>query len=129
MNEKDLLKRTKLFSLAIIRFVSMLPQTSVARTLGNQILRSGTSVGANYRTACRGRSVAEFIAKLGTVEEEADESAFWLELFIESQIAATDEAKRLWRESSELTAIMAASRKTASGNNRKSQITPRGQMT
>ena len=133
MNESELLKRTKRFSLAVVKFVSSLPQTPVARTLGNQLLRSGTSVGANYRAACRGRSIAEFIAKLGIVEEEADESVFWLEMFIDSTICTTEGAKWLWREAGELTAIMAASRKTASRNNRKSEIANRksteGKMT
>lgn len=122
MNEDELLKRTKMFALRIVKFVESLPNAPVARTLGSQLLRSGTSVGANYRAACRGRSVAEFIAKLGTVEEEADESAFWLEILGESGVAATDEARALWKESGELTAIMVASKKTASRNNRKSQI-------
>lgn len=122
MNETELLKRTKLFALRIVKFVESLPVTPASRSLGSQLLRSGTSVGANYRAACRGRSIAEFVAKLGTVEEEADESAFWLEILGESGIAATDEARSLWKEAGELTAIVAASRKTASRNNRKSQI-------
>ena len=122
MNETDLLKRTKAFALRIVLFVQTLPKTATARTLGDQLLRSGTSVGANYRAACRGRSPAEFIAKLGIVEEEADESVFWLEILGESGIAANDEARALWREAGELTAIAAASRKTAALNNRKSQL-------
>lgn len=122
MNEKDLQRRTKRFSLAVIKFVSSLTQSPVERTLGNQLLRSGTSVGANYRAACRGRSAAEFISKLGTVEEEADESAFWMELITESGIANDERTRWLLSEARELTAIMVASRKTAAANNRKSQI-------
>ena len=122
MNERELLSRTKTFALSIVDFVGSLPRSYAAQTIGAQLFRSGTSVGANYRAACRGRSMAEFIAKLGTVEEEADESAFWLEILGESGISRTDETRLLWREASELTAIMAASRKTASKNSRKSQI-------
>jgi len=79
-------------------------------------VRSGTSVGANYRAACRGRSKAEFIAKRGIVVEEADESSYWLELIIEGQLLAATLVEPLLQEANELTAIMAASRKTARGN-------------
>lgn len=89
-------------------------------------MRSGTSVGANYRAACRGRSTAEFVAKLGVVEEEADESAFWMELITEGELMKSDLVNALWQEANELVAIMAASRKSASRRlaptNRKSQI-------
>jgi four helix bundle protein len=82
---KEALKqRTKEFALRIIRLVQCLPPNKVGDTLGKQILRSGTSVGANYRSACRARSQAEFIAKLGIVEEEADETVFWIELLMEN---------------------------------------------
>src|SRR6266571_1871525 len=83
MTEDELKKRTKQFALRILKLISALPNTTAGRTIGNQLARSGTSVPANYRAACRGRSKAEFISKLGVVEEEADESAFWLELIIE----------------------------------------------
>ena len=83
MNEKELKNRTKKFALRIMKLVHALPNTIDGRAIGNQLIRAGTSVGANYRSACRGRSKAEFIAKLGIVEEEADESAFWMELVIE----------------------------------------------
>ena len=79
MNEKDLLQRTKDFALRVIKLVNALPNNPAGRTIGGQLIRSGTSVASNYRAACRGRSKAEFIAKLGIVEEEADESALWLE--------------------------------------------------
>ncbi len=76
----DLKKRTKAFALRVIALVESLPRSRTANVIGNQLLRSGTSVGANYRSACRGRSTAEFISKMGIVEEEADESLFWMEL-------------------------------------------------
>jgi four helix bundle protein len=79
MNAEELKKRTKLFALRILKLVAALPNTLQGRTVGGQLVRAGTSVGANYRAACRGRSKAEFIAKLGVVEEEADESAYWLD--------------------------------------------------
>jgi four helix bundle protein len=78
--DSDLKQRTKSFALRIIKVVDALPKTRSANVIGNQLLRSGTSVGANYRAACRARSPAEFVAKLGIVEEEADESGYWLEL-------------------------------------------------
>jgi four helix bundle protein len=84
--------------------------------LGKQILRSGTSVGANYRSACRGRSEADFIAKMGIVEEEADETMYWLELLIESQIVKPELLADLYKEATELTAIFTASTRTARKN-------------
>ena len=83
MKPDDLKKRTKQFALRILRLVAALPNTVQGRAIAGQLVRAGTAVAANYRAACRGRSKAEFIAKLGTVEEEADESAFWMELIIE----------------------------------------------
>lgn len=124
MNENDLLKRTKAFALRVIRLVDALPKTAVGRAIGNQLIRSGTSVSANYRAACRGRSKAEFIAKLGVVEEEADESCHWLELIIESGMMDETLVAPLLKEANEITAIMVASKKTARNGmgNRKSQI-------
>jgi len=116
MTEKDLLQRTKNFALRIIKLVNTLPNNMAGRAIGNQLIRSGTSVAANYRAACRGRSKAEFIAKLGTVEEEADESALWMELIIESKLMDEKLIKSLWQESVELTKIMAASKISARGN-------------
>ena len=86
MDEKELKQRTKRFSLRVIKLVGALPKTVEGRAIGNQLIRSGTAVGANYRAACRGRSKAEFIARLGVVEEEADESAFWMELLVEGRV-------------------------------------------
>ena len=116
MTEIDLLQRTKNFALRIIKLVNALPNNTAGRAIGNQLIRSGTSVAANYRAACRGRSKAEFIAKLGTVEEEADESALWMELIIESKLMDENLVKSLWQESVELTKIMASSKISARGN-------------
>lgn len=116
MTEKDLLQRTKTFALRVIKLVNALPNNTAGRAIGNQLVRSGTSVAANYRAACRGRSKAEFIAKLGTVEEEADESALWMELIMESGLMDESLVKSLWIESVELTKIMAASKISARGS-------------
>jgi four helix bundle protein len=110
----DLKKRTKQFALRILKLVAALPNTIEARAIGGQLVRAGTSVAANYRAACRGRSKAEFIAKLGTVEEEADESAFWMELIIEGEILTARKVESLLAEAIELRQIMARSRISAS---------------
>src|SRR5438105_8959385 len=115
MNADDLKKRTKQFALRILKLVAALPNTVAGRAIGGQLVRAGTSVGANYRAACRGRSKAEFIAKLGTVEEEADESGYWLELIVDAALMKESQVKPLLQEANELTAIMAASRISASG--------------
>jgi four helix bundle protein len=114
MDEKELKERTKLFSLRVMKLVTELPNTVVGRAVGNQLVRAGTSVGANYRAACWGRSKAEFIAKLGIVEEEADESAFWMELIVDDNLLKKELVEALHQEAEELTAIMAASRISAS---------------
>ena len=113
MGEQELKNRTKAFALRVMKLVGALPDGAVARTIGNQLIRSGTSVGANYRAACRGRSKAEFIAKLGIVVEEADETCYWLELIIDGHLLAANLVEPLLQEANELTAIMVASRKTA----------------
>lgn len=110
---QDLAKRTKDFALNIIRLSGELPKTPEARVLGYQIVRSGTSVAANYRAVYRARSRAEFIAKLGTVVEETDETVFWLELLTESGIASGKRTVDLLQEADELLAIFSASRRTA----------------
>jgi four helix bundle protein len=94
--------------------VGALPNTVQGRAIGGQLVRSGTSVGANYRAACRGRSKAEFVAKLGTVEEEADESAYWLEMIIEGELLKQKQVQPLLNEANELTRIFARSRISAS---------------
>ena len=125
MNEQEMIARTKQFALRIMKLVGALPRTIQGRAIGSQLMRSGTSVAANYRAACRARSKAEFIAKLGTVEEEADESAFWLELIIEGQLLSAAQIQPLLLEANELVAITAASKKTASRALARSQIANR----
>ncbi len=112
----DLKARTKSFGLRILKLVDALLATPQGRAVANRIIRSGTSVGANYRAACRARSRAEFIAKIGVVEEEANETAFWLELIIESGLLKKEMVRPLLVEAGELVAIMAASRKSAIAN-------------
>jgi four helix bundle protein len=111
--DADLKVRTKSFALRIIKAVDALPNTRAANVIGHQLLRSGTSVGANYRAACRGRSTAEFVAKLGIVEEEADECGYWLELLVDSGLMTQAQLSELMQEADELVAITVASIKTA----------------
>ena len=120
MNERELKARTKQFGLRIMGLVDTLPKTATGRAIGSQLVRSGTSVGANCRAACRGRSKAEFIAKIGIVVEEADESAFWLELIMESDLLEAKRVSPLHREAEELTAIFTASARTAKSTSPKS---------
>jgi four helix bundle protein len=108
----ELKKRTKDFALRVIRLVTSLPRSLVSDVIGKQLLRAGTAVGANYRAACRARSAAEFRAKLGIVEEEADESAYWIELLTEAGIVRPEMLEGLHGEANELVAIMIASIKT-----------------
>ena len=114
MTSDELKKRTKQFALRILKLVAALPNTLAGRAIGGQLVRSGTSVGANYRAACRGRSKAEFVAKMGTCEEEADESAFWMEVIIEGELLKPQLVKPLLNEANELTRIFAQSRISAS---------------
>jgi len=119
MSDRDLKKRTRRFALEVVRFVEALPNDQVCRILGRQLVRAGTSVGANYRAACRAKSGADFISKMGTVEEEADESSYWLELLVEARKADQTKAGPLINEANELVAIAVASINTArkSGKN------------
>jgi four helix bundle protein len=116
LNQDALKQRTKRFALGIIQLVEAVPKSRSADVLGRQLLRSGTSVGANYRAACRARSVADFISKMGIVEEEVDESIYWLELLQECKLADFDKIKTLTNEASELLAITVASIRTARNN-------------
>jgi len=122
MNADDLKQRTRSFALRVLKLVAALPNNVQGRAIGGQLVRAGTSVAANYRAACRGRSKAEFIAKLGTVEEEADESAFWMELIIESGLLKQHAVDPLHTEASELAKIMAKSRISASASLRQSKV-------
>ncbi len=121
MNEQELLGRTKLLARRILSLVESLPHTRSGNIIAGQLGRSGTSVGANYRAVCRARSAADFVAKLGVVEEEADESGFWMELVIDGEMLPVDRVRPLWGEADALTAIMVASRKTVSDRLRKSK--------
>lgn len=113
MNKDELKARTKQFALDVMRHVECLPKAKTADILGRQLMRSGTSVGANYRAACRAKSTADFIAKLGIVEEEADETLFWLELLIESKLIQKENVESLMKEANEILAITVSSIKTA----------------
>ena len=114
MKPDDLKRRTKQFALRVLKLVAALPKSLAGKTIGSQLVRAGTSVGANYRAACRARSKLEFIAKIGIVEEEADESAFWMELIIEGELLKPRLVQSLLIEANELAKIMASSRKSAS---------------
>ena len=118
MNSQELKERTKQFALRVMRLVDALPRTAKGAALAGQLVRSGTSVAANYRSACRARSRAEFISKIGVVEEEADETALWLELIIEDKILPGKKILSLLIEANELVAIMAASYISAARNKR-----------
>ena len=110
---EELRDRTKMFALRIIRLFRSLPYRTDTQVLGKQLSRCGTSVAANYRAVCRARSKAEFIARMGIVAEEADESVLWLELLIESGIIKSDLTDTLLKEAKELAAILTASQQTA----------------
>lgn len=112
MDEHEFKERTKNLALRIIRLVDALPSTSSGRAIGNQLVRCGTSVGANYRAACRGRSTVDVISKLGVVEEEADETLYWLELAVDAGLIQADQVRDLIREADEILAMTVASIKT-----------------
>ncbi len=114
--QRDLKERTKDFALRIIRMYRSLPNSSEASIIGKQVLRSATSVGANYRSAQRGKSKADFIAKLAIAEEEADETCYWLELIIEAELMPREKMEPLLAEAKEITAILTASSKRAKEN-------------
>ena len=116
MKHQNLQDRTRKFALSVIKFTEQLQRDDTSRTLGRQLLRSGTSVGANYRSACRSKSKADFISKMSTVLEEADETAFWIELLVDAEKANSQLAKPLLAEAKELIAIAASSINTARRN-------------
>src|ERR1051326_7134186 len=113
VTREDLKRRTMNFAVRIIRLFRSLPRGKDAHVIGAQLLRCGTAVGANYHMACRARSRADFISKLGIVVEEADESVFWIQLLIEAEIVPEKKLKALRQEANELTAIFNAARTTA----------------
>jgi four helix bundle protein len=113
MKHNNLKERTKQFALRVIRLVESLPKGRTSEVIGRQLLRSGTSVAANYRAACRAKSTADFIFKMGIVEEEADESIFWMEILVDAKIVEKKLLLELMEEADELLAIIVASIKTA----------------
>jgi four helix bundle protein len=126
MNEKEMKQRTKKFALRILDLADAVPHSRSGTVIAGQIIRSGTSVAANYRPLCRAKSRADFINKTSVVEEEADESCFWLELLIDRGLLPARRVQPLLKEANELTAVFVASRKTAASQrpieNRKSKI-------
>ena len=119
MTEKELKIRTRLFAINVLNFVDGLQNKRSANIISNQLGRSASAVAANYRAACRGRSHAEFLFKIGIVEEEADESVFWLDIVSETNNATKESVAPLLQEARELTAIFTASSKTAKSNRSK----------
>ncbi len=113
MEKRDLKERTKSFALKIIKVVEMLPKGRTTDILGRQLLGAGTSVGANYRAACRAKSTADFISKMGIVEEEADETIYWMELLIESGLISKNDLIHLLDEANQILAITVSSINTA----------------
>jgi four helix bundle protein len=126
MDEQRFKERTKKLALRVIRLVEALPDGIAAHVIGKQLLRSATSVGANYRAACRGRSDAAMIAKLDIVLEEADETLFWLELLIESKLISAPRLADLISETNEITAMTIASLKTLRAKLRRAQRSSSG---
>ena len=122
MTTNDLKLRTKNFSILILNLVEKLPNSIAGKTIGNQIIRSGTSVGANYRAVCRARSDREFISKMNIVLEEADETMFWLELIIDRKWFDENEVLNLLDEGNQLTAIFVSSLKTVNARISNSKI-------
>lgn len=115
MNAEDMKKRTRAFALRVIRLAESLPNTPTARVIRNQMLRCGPSVGANYRAACRAKSRPDFISKMGTVEEEADETIYWMELLIDAEIVKRSRISDLLDEADQILSIVITSIKTAKG--------------
>lgn len=123
MTTDELKQRTKAYGLRILKLVESLPRTFIARRLGDQLLRAGTAVGANYRAAARAKSRADFISKMGTVEEECDESLFWMEMLIDSGMVPARRLQALMAEGNEILAITVASIRTArTGRNARRQL-------
>lgn len=113
MTREEMKARTKTYANRVVRLCAALPNNWIARTLGSQLLRSGTSVGANYRAVCRAKSTADFINKLRVVEEECDESLFWMELLVDNNFVKPSRLRDLMKEGDEILSIVVASAKTA----------------
>ena len=116
MSTEDFRRRTFQFGIRVVRLVQSLPKTDSARVIGNQLLRSGTAVGANYRAAARGRSRADFIAKMGIVEEECDEALYWIDMLVELELIGVSRLRDLRTEANEILSIVVASIRTARRN-------------
>ena len=116
MNPEELKQRTQQFALRVLALAGALPRSPAGRVIAYQLIKSATSVGANYRAACRGKSKADFVSKLGTVVEEADESVYWMELIMAGGLMKPELVQPLCQEANELTAIFAAGLKTAKRN-------------
>ena len=131
---EQLKRRTKQFGLRAIRVVQALPNGKVADVIGRQLLRAATSVGANYRSALRGRSTAKFLSRLGVVEEKTDESPYWMEMLVEADLIGQQRLTALMKEANEIASIIVAAIKTtrsrhrrakaASGNARRDTVNP-----
>ena len=117
MNEQEFKQRTKALALRVIKLVSSLPKNTVSEVIGKQLIRSGTSVGANYRAACRARSTADLVAKLRIVEEEADECLYWMELIVEAKLVDVANLRSIMSETNEILAMTVASIKTLIAKN------------
>jgi four helix bundle protein len=113
MKSEEMKARTRAFALRVIRLAESLPRTPTANVIRNQMLRCGTSVGANYRAACRAKSRADFVSKMGTVEEEADETIYWMELLIDADIQKRPRITALLDEANQILSIVVSSIKTA----------------
>ena len=118
MNETEMKYRTKQFALRVLKLAEALPSSRSGNVIANQVMRSATSVAANYRALCRAKSRADFISKTSVVEEEADESSFWLELTVDADLMTAAQLQPLIKEADEITAILVASRKTAAARAR-----------
>ena len=113
MDAEELKQRTRAFSLRVVKLAASLPQGRIGDVFARQLVRSGTSIAANYRAACLGRSRAEFIAKMGIVREEADETVFWIEMAADAELVTPKRVRDLIVEGNEILAIVSASRSTA----------------
>lgn len=116
MRNENLKERTQRFAIEIVRLVEKIPGNQIANVLGNQLLKAGTSVGANYRAACRAKSKADFIFKMSIVEEETDEVLYWLELLLEAKLLNRTQIQHLMAEANEIIAMVVSSIKTARNN-------------
>jgi len=122
MTKTEMKNRTKEYAKRVVRVCTALPENWVAQTLGKQFLRCGTSVGSNYRAVCRAKSTADFVNKLKIVEEECDESLFWMELLVEDGLISARRLQNLLKEGNELLAIIVASLKTARADSRRTSL-------